>query len=216
MYHQYRNHSFIHNPRTLTVNGVGEVGIGPNIATVQFVVRTEDKQVSQAQQENSSKMSEVIQSLIQFGMTRENIQTTSFEIRPIYDYIDGREEFRGYEVIHIISVEIEHINQAGNVIEIALQNGANQIYNFQLLLKNSQHIERQALSKALEDASGKAQMLAQQMNVNIDLIPLKIVEEEIIQPGPYLKTTFAESSMVPPIEQGMIRIQAKVRAIYQY
>src|SRR5690625_4986742 len=167
VYNQYRKQALNPISRILTVVGTGVIEIPPNLATINFEVKTEARQVLEAQQENSYQMNQIIQSLIQFGISRDSIQTRSFEVRPVYDYIDGEQEFRGYEVINMISVAMDNIDLVGNVIDLALQNGATNVLNLQFSLTDSQVYERQALANALEDANGKAQTLVQQMHVNI-------------------------------------------------
>lgn len=216
MYNKYGKHAFDPISRILTVVGIGMIEITSNLATINFEVKTEAKQMLEAQQENSYQMKQIIQSLIQFGIPRDNIQTRSFEVRPVYDYIDGKQEFRGYEVINMISVTMDNVDLVGNVIDLALQNGATNVFNLQFSHRDSQVYERQALAKALEDANSKAHTLVQQMHVNIDPIPIKIVEEFNEQPIPFLKNTLAESNVLPSIEPGVIQMQAKVRVNFRY
>lgn len=216
MYNPYRKQTFDRTQRKMTVVGIGEVSVKPNIVKIQFNVITKHEQINKAQQENSYQMNQVIQSLVQFGIHQDNIQTTSFEVRPVYDYVDGKEIFRGYEVINTITVRTDQLDQVGRIIEIAIQNGANQIFNLELALEQSQIFERQALHKALEDAHGKAQAIAQQMHLNLDPIPIKIEEDIEERLFSYAKTSFAEFDSSTPVEPGLIQIQAKVRVNFRY
>lgn len=115
----------------MTVTGNASLPFDPDKVTIQLGVVTENEQLSQAQQESASKMNQVIQSLLQLGIPRENIQTTAYNINPMYDYIDGKQEFRGYQVSNSITVQMISIDQAGKVIDVAVQNDVNQVSNIQ-------------------------------------------------------------------------------------
>lgn len=216
MYTPYRNPAFESIYRTMTVIGFGEISVKPNVAKIQLEVQTEHEQMSQAQQENSYKMNQVLQAVVELGILQENIQTSSFQVRPVYDYVDEKQKFRGYEIINIITIRTNQLDQVGKIIEIALQNGVSQILDVQFSLENSEICERQAIAKALADAVGKAQTIAHQMHLNIDPIPIKIVEEITEQSIPLLKTSMAEFNSSPPIEPGLIQVQAKVHVDFRY
>ena len=98
MYHPqawYQPHSV---SREITVTGIGEVDAQPDYVQIQIEVRTEGKDASLAQQENAFIMNRVIGSLVALNIPREAIQTTAYTISPNYDYIEGKQVFRGYEV----------------------------------------------------------------------------------------------------------------------
>lgn len=202
--------------RLMTVTGNGSISVEPNIAHIRLEVVTENTQHSQAQQENTDKMNKVIQALAQLGIPDEDIQTTAFNIQPVYDFIDGKQVFRGYEVVNTITVQIKGIDQTGIVIDTAVQNGVNRVSNIQFTIENEQIYYQQALSAALINASEKAQTIASTMQLNLDPIPIKIVE--IMNEPPMVYKTFAavEASTTTPIEPGQIVIHASVETQFRY
>ena len=180
-------------------------------------MRTEGKDVTVAQQENALIMSRVIESLMALNIPREAIQTSSYSISPVYDYMDGRQVFRGYEVQNAITVKITDINQAGTVIDTAIQNGANHVSAIQFKIENSDAYYQQALNLALVNAMAKAKSMAETMQVPIQLIPIEIIEEsQHVTPVPYRSAQFTTQEVTTPIEQGAIPIQASVRVKFRF
>lgn len=202
--------------RIMTVTGIGSISIAPDIVQIQLEVKTESKQLSQAQQENAELMKLVIESLLELGIARENIQTVSYNISPQYDYVEGRQVFRGYEVINSIDVKITNIEQAGTIIDTAVRNGVNQVSNIRFTVENEQIPYQEALSLALKNALAKAQTIANTIHLKIDPHPVKIVE--IMKEEPILYRSFAASevSATTPIEPGQINIKATVEVQFQY
>ena len=201
----------------MTVTGNGEIVAPPDYAQILIEVRTEGKDVTVTQQENAIIMSRVIESLMALNIPREAIQTSSYTISPVYDYMDGRQVFRGYEVQNAITVKIADINQAGTVIDTAIQNGANHVSAIQFKIENSDAYYQRALNFALVNAMTKAKSMAETMQVPIQLIPIEIIEEsQHVTPVPYKSAQFTTQEFTTPIEQGAIPIQASVRVKFRF
>ena len=174
--------------RIITVTGRGVKEVAPNYAQLQIEVRTQGKEVQQTQAENAQVMNRVIRSLLALNIPRENIQTAAFNIFPQYDFIDGKQVFRGYEVTNAITVKLEDIEKVGSVIDTAVANGANSVSSIQFGLDNPEVVYQQALQKALQHAQINAQTIAQTMKLTLYPQPISIVEERQ-QNGPELYKT---------------------------
>jgi len=211
-YPSYRSES----PRVMTVIGTAKLSQKPDTVTIQLEVMTENEQLQQAQQENTIKMNKVIQALLQAGLSKENMQTSSYIIHPKYDYVNGKQVFKGYQVFNSITVKINNMNQAGQFIDIAVKNGVNHVSNIQFALENQQSIYQVALSNALINALSKAKTIAETLKVKVDPTPIKIVEEISEIPHLMQKFAVAENSMSTPIEPGEMVINAKVEVQMEY
>lgn len=202
-----------HHRRIMTVTGIGSIAVAPDIVQIQLEVNTENNQLQRAQQENAYVMNGVIESIVALGIDRENIQTVSYNITPQYDYVEGEQKFRGYQVTNAITVKTTDIEQIGTIIDTAVQNGVNRVSNIQFTVADEQKYYQQALSLALENAVAKAETIARTMQLQLEPQPIKIVEEMSGQPVAY--RAFA-SEVSTPIEQGQVSIQAKVAVQFEY
>ncbi|AOV09214.1 hypothetical protein BI350_11720 [Sporosarcina ureilytica] len=200
----------------MTVIGTGSITLPPDTVQVHVEVRTENEKLTIAQQENATAMNQVIEALLNFGIENEHIQTVSYNITPQYDYIDGEQRFRGYEVSNVINVTSVVIDKIGAIIDLAVENGANGISNIQFFVADEQAAYRKALNEALNDATEKAQSMAETMHLQIDPIPIKIVEER--REAPIIPRMFVakEMSGTTPIEPGQLTINASVTVQFNY
>ena len=148
MYYPYVQQITRQQRRVMTVTGIGNLSVAPDTVQIQLEVSTENMELTQAQQENAYVMNQVIESLLKLGISRENIKTVSYNIIPQYDYIEGKQLFRGYEVTNAITVKITNIEQAGNVIDVAVQNGVNRVSNIQFTVED----EAIGISKSIESS----------------------------------------------------------------
>ncbi|RTQ95660.1 DUF541 domain-containing protein [Lysinibacillus telephonicus] len=206
----------VRQARTITVIGNGQIEVQPNFAEVQIEVSTEADEVTEAQRENAVKMNQVIQSLLALNIPREDIQTAFYNVFPSYDYIEGRQVFRGYEVTNSLTVKIRNINEVGLVIDTALRSGANRISQLEFKLDNEEIYQNQALQLAFQNANSKVQAIAVSLQLPYMPQPIEIVEESAGRPILYRTVAMTEQAVRTPIEPGIITIDAAIRVKYQY
>lgn len=202
--------------REMTVTGNGEITAQPDYAQIQIEVRTEGKDVSAAQQENALIMNRVIRSLESLNISTDAIQTAAYTISPNFDYIDGRQVFRGYEVQNAILVKITDISQAGTVIDTAIQNGANHVSALQFKIANVDKYYQRALQLALVDAMAKVKSMAETMHVTVQPLPVEIVEETNAPPIAYKSMQLRNQESITPIEPGMMTVNASLRVKFRF
>ncbi len=203
--------------RTISVNGEGTVKVPPNHAFLQVEVSTEGNEVEEAQQRNAAIMNQVIQSILELEIPRENIQTAVYNIFPRYDFVEGKQVFRGYEVTNAISVEIPDVGLVGKVIDTAVSNGANRISSLEFRLDNEETYYQMALSKALLNAQLKAKTIAETMRLSVAPQVIEIVENNEGSPiVPYRMMSLDSAVGATPIEQGIITIKANVTVKFQF
>ncbi len=201
----------------MTVNGNGEISVAPDIAEMRIEVVTQSKDLNEAQSQNANIMNRVIQALLSLNISREDIQTSSFNIFPQYDYIEGRQVFRGYEVTNALTVKIRNISDVGRVIDAAVKNGANRISSLEFKLDHENRYYHQALQLALYNAVAKARTIAETLKLPFYPQPIEIVEESVAAPPVlYRAVAMTQESFQTPIEQGLISIEAKVLVKFQY
>ena len=131
-----REEENVKNANRLKVFGGGIVNAKPDKAEIAIGVITENKQLELAQKENAKITQQVIDSIKSMGVLEKDIQTKNYNIRTKYDYIDGKQEFRGYEVTNYLKVVVRNINDVGERIHTAVKNGANNVENISFIVSD--------------------------------------------------------------------------------
>lgn len=203
------------NTCRLEVEGKGTVSAEPDKAVVVLGVITENVQLETAQRENADTVAAVIAAVMGQGVPRESIQTQTYNIQPVYDYIDGKSVFRGYMVTHNLKIEIKNIGSVGAVIDAAVSAGANNVSGVEFTVSNPSQYYKEALDAAINDAIGKAEVIGAKLNVYVYPVPMRITEERYQQPTP-VPYTLQATGQATPIQPGMIEISAAVTAIFSY
>ncbi|WP_147532825.1 SIMPL domain-containing protein [Bacillus marasmi] len=204
----------------MTVRGNGEVAVRPDQAKLTVGVVTENQNLEDAQRENALLSNRVIQAIKQHGIEDRFIKTSHYSIQPLYDYVGGKSVFRTYQVDHQIEVTVRDIRKVGLIYEVAIKNGANRGGNVQFIVSNPDIYYRQALRKAVLNASEKAEEIARTIGAVINKLPIRVVEEleQPNRPIPFSTYKLAAATVqeAPPIQQGEFTIDAQVTSTYQY
>jgi len=163
---------------TITVSGTGEIYAKPDLALVDFSVVTEKTTVAEAIKENTRKMNAVIDSVKKQGVEDKDLKTTGFYIYPRYEYRaaegsemslypSGKRVLAGYEITQSLEVKIRDMAKIGNIIQTAIDNGANQVGDLQFTMDKQDELKAQARKEAIEKAKAKAREMASQLGVKL-------------------------------------------------
>jgi uncharacterized protein len=211
-----RNTQSIRN-NIIKVKGEGEISVPPDMATVHLGIVTEGKELLDIQQQNSDVGKKVIDTLIALGIDRNQIQTFDYRIESNYDYDQGKQIFRGYKITHILEVKLDDLSMIGNVIDTAVQSGANYVANVQFTTRFKDSYYQQALAMALKSANNKATTIANTLRVTLNPIPIQVTEGgDTIQPFESQQIAIGKSASSTQIEPGQLLIKASVAAVYNY
>lgn len=216
MYYGYCDPS-LYTPKKgyIKVTGVGAVRAVPDTAVVNLGVVTENTSLEAARRENAVKTNAVINMLTSLGIDKKHIATGSFTIDPVYDFIEGRQVFRGYRVSNLLTVTIKDIARAGEIIDKATFAGANRVDNISFILSDRASYYDKALNLALENALHKGHEIGNALNLEIDEVPYKIAEKNISAPV-YEVSSLKTAAAVTPVLPGQLEVTAMILVILGY
>ncbi|WML54013.1 SIMPL domain-containing protein [Neobacillus sp. PS3-12] len=219
MYYQQQpiNLSNYLQPYLIEVSGNNEMTVSPDMGTINLGVITENQELLQAQQQNSLTINNVIQSLLSNGIPKEKMKTFDYRIDSEYDFVEGKQIFRGYKVTNLLQLTVDELSKIGKIVDEAVHHGANYIANVQFSLKNQDTQYQKALSMAIKDAANKASEIANTLKVHLQPIPVLVIEDaRTEQPIPSLGGTYVKGLSTTTFEPGQLKIKAKIIAHFRY
>lgn len=199
----------------MTIEGKGVVKARPDIGLISIGVVSQGKDLKNIQQENADKTNKVIESLIKMGVDDKDIKTENYNITPEYDFIDGKQIFKGYKVTNNLRITIRDLKGMGQIIDTAVDNGANNINSINFTLSDPRKYYLEALKIAYHDSLLKARTLAATMKVELNTTPISIVEQEQGS-VPFGQISMKMLASATPIEPGQIEINAILTVIFIY
>lgn len=216
-------------PQSVTVVGEGSVSIEPDIANTTIGVEVVRPGVQEAVAEVRALMDAVMAALQEAGVAEEDIQTSGFNIWAERNYSPmpmdmGREGSENqdqvrYHVSNNVQVTIRDLDNIEDVLNAALEAGANNIYGVSFSLSDPTVIESEAREKAVANARAKAEELARLTDT--ELGGVISISEVIGQGGGYFGGNFAASARdglggggAGPIAPGQLKLTMQLQITY--
>lgn len=205
-----------------SVNGSGVVYAKADIANITIGLSTGVKDTAiAATQESTEKMNEIITELKDLGIEEKDIKTTDYRLNPYYNWTEkeGR-VLKGYEVRQNLTVKIRELDKIGNVIANTTEKGANQIGNVAFTFDDEYELKNQARELAIAKAKEKAEMIADQSDMDLGEIK-NVYENEVRFPVMYdyanakMESSGMGGSASPTIEAGQNEVRVEVTLVYE-
>lgn len=204
---------------SMSVDGEGKVIGVPDVAVVDLGVMTEGKEVLSAQTDNAKKMNNMINKLKGFGMEAKDIQTVNYSISPQYDWTNGKQLLRGYQVSQNLRVKIRDLTKISAVLQVAGEVGVNQISGVTFSIDDPDALRQQAREKAIADANRKAVYLSKATGMKLSKV---ISVNEYTPETPYAFKSYAEglgggsvAAPAPQVESGSLEVKINLNVTYE-
>ncbi len=222
--------------------GEAEVTAEPDLARISFEVETYSRSADEAVAENAELANQVREALLDFGLSEDEIRTGSYRlrsrrerpqeirepVRPEPDaveepYIEEErdvEEEIYYQASNEIMVNTSDLDQVGELIDTAVRAGVNKVNYISFDLEDPQQLKMQALEKAVEQASQKAEAIADSAGKSVT--DLYSIIEERTDYTPYraareVAEEALEADVAPtPIEPQEVEVRAAVTAKFTF
>ncbi|MDI1495213.1 MAG: hypothetical protein K8823_519 [Cenarchaeum symbiont of Oopsacas minuta] len=147
--------------RTISVTGTASASVDPDIFTVRLGVKTQDENAGKAFSSNSESMEKIISALMDTGIERDELSTSSIRIYPVYgdyDYERNTSPLVGFKAENIVLIETRKLDLASSIIDSASDAGANSIDGMSFTL--SSELRTMTQNSLLQDAVKDAKKLA--------------------------------------------------------
>lgn len=207
---KYYSDNNLHN-RTMTLTGQGQITAVPNVAVIHLGVETRGENLVSIQSENAQITQSIIQALQRMGVN--DIKTFQYSINKIYDYEDGKQIDRGYSVRNILEIRTTNLDRVGNIIDTAVNMGANVVELISFDVSNREYYYQQALNMAVMNAMQKAKSISLNLGISADPIPMKITENSTPPIQPFYRQELAATT---PIMPGTMNIEANVTVEFAF
>lgn len=204
---------------SISINGEGKVVGVPDVAGIQLGYSVEKSTVAEAQRDNSEKMNSLIKQLKKdFNIDSQDIETTNYNITPVYNWTDNKQVLRGYQVSQNVNLKVRDLDKVSPILQAAGTAGLNQIGGLSFEIDNPEKLKQQAREMALKQAKEKAEALAKIAGVKLG----KIISftESANEPMPVyrsydmLNSKAVAGEAAPTIEAGSSEI--KITATVEY
>ena len=178
--------------RSVTVVGEGVVNIEPDIATATIGVEVLEATVKEASSAAQETMAQVKAALLVQNIREADIQTSNYRIYAERFGPEGPlpDDQVRYSVDNTVFITIRDLDSIGDVLDAAIDAGANNIYGVNFRIENPAAVESKARAMAIADARAKAGELADLNGLSV--AGVLEISEIIGQGGGFFNSNFAQ------------------------
>ncbi|ADY12398.1 SIMPL domain-containing protein [Sphaerochaeta globosa] len=205
--------------RTIEVSATGEVMLTPDIASFSIQVSELGKTTSEAQAFANEKMAQLLSIMRENGVEEKDIKTTMLNLRPSYQWIEGKQFLEGQVASQSLSVTLRNLDKLGSMID-QLGEVSGIYLNSVMLDKEDKSIGlEQARQQAVQKALAKAELYAQGAQMQVGK-PITISEYTAAS-NPYntrMKVAMASESaydMATEIPAGTMTVTSTVSMVLE-
>ena len=209
--------------RVMSVSGSASVSVMPDKADIFVKIASLEDSAADAQRVNAESTTRVIAALENAGVSEEDIETSSFRLYPKQKWDEDEETYEtvGYEVLHVLKVETLNVNEVGDVVDKAVEAGADGVdrVSFSLTKARYKDVTAQALETASLDAQNKSEAISKRLGVRVGKIS-RISESNLFyETYEYYprdaELAAAEQKPATPISPGEVEVRANIELVYE-
>ncbi len=210
---------------TISVSGSAQLKAQPDEAIVMLRVETNGTNAKEAQDKNSKAMDAVQKALNRAGVDDRDMETMNYNIYEnlIWDYKEQRQINMGFKASHTLKVKTKDLSRVGELIQIAVDNGATNLdsVSFSLSTAAEKEAKDEALRQATRDARQKADALADGLDLRIVKVSSVSINEYNVMPfyrgGMEAVMSKAEDAgaPAPAIMPSEVDVSANVQVVFE-
>lgn len=172
----------------IQVTGEGEIQAKPDFILINASVFSRASTAKSAQKMNSKEMARVEKILKQdFKIDSKDIQTSSFQVQPQYEYAKDKPVYRGMAVTHHLRVKFRKVDEVGGLLDRLIESdskenfgvriddisfGTDQMKSYQVQALENAVAQAKIRAQALAKASGKSLVSIRKiMDSKVSLVP---------------------------------------------
>ncbi|SLN20665.1 SIMPL domain-containing protein [Pseudooctadecabacter jejudonensis] len=207
--------------RTISVTGMGEVSLPPDMATIRLGVQTEGEAAAQALDAASAATLAILGRLDAEGVAAADVQSGAVQLRPRYSnsVISSGQQIVGYHATNTVVVQVRDLDDLGGLLAALVGDGANRLDGVSFGLQDPSAAMDEARRRAVADALARAALYAEASGVAVGDV-LQIAEQgapqyRALRAEPVMMEAMASApSFDVPVAAGEIEVSASINMVF--
>lgn len=152
----------------LDISATGEVTRVPDLAIISAGVQTLQPTATAAIEENAASMERVRAALKRAGIEDKDIQTSSINLNPEYQYDQNKPpRLTGYRASNSVNVRFHDLKRTGAILDALVGQGANTISGPNLTIDKPESALDEARAKAIANGRARAELYARALGMQV-------------------------------------------------
>ena len=205
--------------RSIEVTATGEATSAPDRATLRVAVTATGDDAEAVRDELATGEADLRAALTDWGLDEDAIRTERYDVRESYETRDDPNRTR-YEGVHQYAVELDDVDAVGEVIDVAIDAGADQVQRIQFGLseERERELREEAITAAMANADDDAAVLANASDLEV----VGVYDVSTAQSGstPFVAERYAAAGddaggASTSVQTGDVTVRVSVNVVYE-
>lgn len=217
--------------RSIIVSESGRAEAEPDLAILHVGVVETGDDAATVRDGLATRSTELKEALLDYGIPEDDVSTTRYDIR---ERVDRRrmeeegtdpsspeavEEYTYYEGTYTFRVEVHDVDQAGEVVDVAVDTGADDVGRIEFTLSDErrEELREEALEEAIENARTEANFVAEQVDASV--VEVTLIDSSGGQVSPVHERVALDAAATPEpateFQPDDVTVTASVRVEYE-
>lgn len=204
--------------KSITVSASGQIQATPDQAVVRVAITATGNDSTAVREALAADTETLRGALTDYGIPAEKIRTAHYDIRQEREHTRNGVERGPYRGVHAFEITINDTEAAGEVIDVAVENGADTVngVSFTLSEEKRERLHNDALEKAMGNAETRADTLASAGDLTVTGVHT-IVSADTNYHAYRTETVYVAAdgaSASTSVQSGPVTVTADVRVTY--
>ncbi len=146
---------------TLVVQTEGTYEADPDLATLEFNISTQEKELKRAYDNATQSMRRIVDLAERNGLRKEEVSTGVLTVVPQYEG-DRKRKTRSYFVNGKVLLRVRDFSKIGAILDEAIQDGITEFRSLTYSLADEEAAKQRAVAEAMHHAIGRATVALEQ------------------------------------------------------
>ena len=201
---------------TISVRGIAKQEVAPDMAYLTLGISVKGDTAESVRTQVAEASQKVRRALLGMAISENNIQSSSYNLYPDYENVNGKNKQKGYA----LRIKVDDLKKLGDIIDKTVQEGVTNVNQVSFALSEESNVQRQLLAAAVDNARAKAAIVANAGGRNLgEMLSADISDyngETMVAAGTNYKRSLAADVAAPTqLMPGTLKIDASVEVTFK-
>lgn len=206
---------------TISVRGIAKQEVAPDMAYLTLGISVKGDTAESVRTQVAEASQKVRRALLGMAISENNIQSSSYNLYPDYENVNGKNKQKGYALNTTLRIKVDDLKKLGDIIDKTVQEGVTNVNQVSFALSEESNVQRQLLAAAVDNARAKAAIVANaggRRNLG-EMLSADISDyngETMVAAGTNYKRSLAADVAAPTqLMPGTLKIDASVEVTFK-
>lgn len=128
---------------TISVRGIAKQEVAPDMAYLTLGISVKGDTAESVRTQAAEASQKVRRALLGMAISENNIQSSSYNLYPDYENVNGKNKQKGYALNTTLRIKVDDLKKLGDIIDKTVQEGVTNVNQVSFALSEESNVQRQ-------------------------------------------------------------------------